>query len=196
MSHQNREARVDDARVDEMIRELKAGRDAVTRPWDEAIAALQLLRTHDRAVLLTPATPRSTRIDRDSSEHPRGIEAVRRVLQDSADEMDVRQITEELLRRGWVPQSSDPVNATSSAASRLVKHNRNVTRRRNASGGYLYRYENPASTFVRSNRDAGERTTPDAQAANVYAMPSAEGESPDGSGPEDDLIDIKGEVMT
>ncbi len=75
-------------------------------------------------------------------DYPRGVEAVRRILMDTGREMDTREITDELLRRGWVPRSSNPLNATSSNAARAVELP-DVWRRKSEHGTYLYWYEPP-----------------------------------------------------
>ncbi len=76
-----------------------------------------------------------------SSDYPRGSEAVRRVLQASTAKLTVRQITEELLRRGWTPRSKIPENATASAASRAAELFPEVHRERGLGGTYVYWHE-------------------------------------------------------
>lgn len=72
--------------------------------------------------------------------YPRGGEAIRQVLQEAGREMTVKEISDELIRRGWAPHSRNPENATSSNASRAAESLPEVARRRGEHGAFVYKY--------------------------------------------------------
>lgn len=75
-----------------------------------------------------------------AADHPKGVEAVRRILVETGAEMDVRTLADELVKRGWI-KSRDPVNATFSNASRAVADEASgIVRRRGPGNSFLYRY--------------------------------------------------------
>jgi hypothetical protein len=94
-----------------------------------------------------------------SSDYPRGSEAVRLVLQETTAKLTVREITEELLGRGWTPRSKNPENATSSAASRAAETFPDVHRER--SGGiYVYWHEPPLAEEPGEHEARPQEATP------------------------------------
>ncbi len=126
------------------LREEKAEHDQRGAALDRAITGLAELLGREGST--DSRTPPPKRRQPSGSKYPRGTEAVRRVLVETGRELDIREITEELIQRGWTPQSSDPVNATSSAAARAAEILPEITRRRKDNGAYAYRHEIPAPT--------------------------------------------------
>ncbi len=158
------------SRVEQMIRDLLAEREAkvaeVTKPYDDIIAGLRTLQTPSGSPQSSP-TARRRGPARRGGGHPRGVDAIRQVLMDFPGEMDVRAILTELERRGWMPKSTDPLNATSSSASRAVQQfPGEVVRRRNPSGGYLYSFVRDTQQHTPTGHDSGE------------TMPSSNGTAP------------------
>ena len=90
-------------------------------------------------------------------EHPRGAEAVRRVLLEAGREMNIREITQELAARGWSPRSRNPENATSSNAARATEVFPDVARRRGENGLILYKYVAPDLSGVSNVTDMVRR---------------------------------------
>jgi hypothetical protein len=72
---------------------------------------------------------------------PRGVKAVIRVMAETGKPWAAREMTEELLRRGWAPDSSSPEDAVRTAMNRAWKAPGNGIAR--IGNGYAYR---PAST--------------------------------------------------
>ncbi len=164
-----------------MILQLNADREAavaaVARQYDEAIATLERLPTVPAVTLAdggnlpvapTPAAPTSAR-RRPIGAHPRGPDAVRRVLMETGKELTVRTIAYELALRGWAPKTTDLVNATSTNASRAAERLADVQRRKNPHGGYLYFYSGHGRNEQQDDEHAS--AMPERPSANLYAMP-------------------------
>lgn len=78
----------------------------------------------------------------DSDDRPRGQEAVVRVMQESVGKWwPVGLVTEELSKRGWLPESDNPANAVRAALDRLVAIEDSGFRKdRGKSGAVTYSY--------------------------------------------------------
>lgn len=127
--------RAEKAEVDAALAELQRRETSLTR----VIAGL------DELIGDTSAGGPAEEHERDAGgDYPRGSEAVRVVLQDTGAKMTVREITDEILRRGWTPRSKNPENATSSAASRAAEMFPDVHRERGHGGAYVYWHGPPS----------------------------------------------------
>jgi len=104
----------------------------------------------DGYIELFPELKQLTRSNSDESppsatvDRPRGQEAVRRVLVESADHWwTIGEMVAELKRRDWLPDSDNPASAVRTAMERLAGSDQGVRKGVSKSDGYIaFRYSN------------------------------------------------------
>lgn len=130
-----------------IVKDLTAERDEVAAQMEglqrrhqslmQAIEGLQGLVSQSEGVEeieYTPPSPPAPEVAR----IPRGAEAIKIVLRETGQRLNSTEINNELERRGWSPRSKNPENATSSNAARASETVHEIMRARDASGHYLY----------------------------------------------------------
>jgi len=134
--------------------DLKAQRDQLREQLalaDQAVESLERFVKAQRGVVKIDTPRRSPRHPHSGNGVPSGPEGIRLVLADHPGEcLSVRQITDELTKRGWIGEAKDPVNATSSnALVALRNYPGQITREREkGTTAYLYCYGRDARREV------------------------------------------------
>jgi hypothetical protein len=89
------------------------------------------------------------------SDHPRGQAAITEILESleyRGKYWTVKQMTEELQKRGWEPDSERPANSVRVALSRLVDSNPRITRGPGEHGNVVFYYQAEGSAPPRFHR--------------------------------------------
>jgi hypothetical protein len=150
---------LDRSEVEKMYRDAKRERQLARRQMDLAQQTIQALtRVMDGYAMLYPDL-RETEADAGqqrllvgsaiakattSTSNPRGQEAVLTVMKEDGfanHRWTIADMTEELNRRGWPPESENPENAVRAALNRLAKiEGSGVVRLRTKDRGLIFRY--------------------------------------------------------
>ncbi len=134
-------ANLDEKRATELVAELLdtllEARDAVEQSQRRAAGVRRMISgLLEMFPALEDMLPED--IDPEEEARPRGTAAVRRVLDDQpGDWFAVAGVVELLLRRGWLPESSNPANAVRTALERAVEAGL-VKKARATRGGVIY----------------------------------------------------------